>query len=191
MNLNIKKLKSHIEDTFSLINNDNLIDNLFKLKSKILKIKNKKKKILIIGNGGSAATASHVSVDLTKNSKVETINFNEADFLTCFANDFGFEHMFEKALEYYCEKGDLVIILSVSGNSINLVNAAKYCIRKKIDLVTFSGNTKKNKILTLNKKNLNFFINSKAYNQVEIIHHFFLLTLVDLIIGKFKYGTNI
>ena len=44
MNLNIKKLKSHIEDTFSLINNDNLIDNLFKLKSKILKIKNKKKK---------------------------------------------------------------------------------------------------------------------------------------------------
>ena len=48
------------------------------------------KKIILVGNGGSAAMASHVSVDLTKSCKIRAINFNEADLLTCFSNDFNF-----------------------------------------------------------------------------------------------------
>ena len=57
-------------------------------------------KILIFGNGGSAAIASHFSVDLTKNAKIKCLNFNEASLITCLANDYGFEHWAEKAIEF-------------------------------------------------------------------------------------------
>ena len=66
---------------------------------KILKeIKRKRKKVILVGNGGSAAMASHVSVDLTKICKIRAINFNEADLLTCFANDYGYENWVQKIL---------------------------------------------------------------------------------------------
>ena len=65
------------------------------------------RKIIIIGNGGSAAMASHVSVDLTKNAGIKAINFNEADLLTCFANDYGYEHWVSQALKFYADKGEI------------------------------------------------------------------------------------
>ena len=55
--------------------------------NKINEIKQKPGKIIIIGNGGSAAIASHVSIDLTKAANIRTINFNEASLLTCFSNE--------------------------------------------------------------------------------------------------------
>ena len=68
---------------------------------KILKeIKKKNKKVILVGNGGSAAMASHVSVDLTKMCKIRAINFNEADLLTCFSNDYGYENWVKKALSF-------------------------------------------------------------------------------------------
>ena len=102
------------------------------LKKEILKIRNRGKKIIIAGNGGSAAIASHFSVDLTKNAKVRCINFNEADLLTCFSNDYGYEKWIENAIKYYCDKGDMLILVSSSGESKNIVNAAKYFKKKKL-----------------------------------------------------------
>ena len=65
------------------------------------KIKKNKKKIVILGNGGSAAIASHVSVDLTKQCGIRAINFNEADLITCFANDYGHDNWMKEALKKY------------------------------------------------------------------------------------------
>ena len=62
---------------------------------------NTSKKILWCGNGGSAAIASHFSVDLTKNARVRCVNYNESDLLTCFSNDFGYDKWVEKCIEYY------------------------------------------------------------------------------------------
>ena len=76
-----------------------------------------KKKIIIAGNGGSAAMASHLAVDFTKAAGIRAINFNEADLITCFANDYGYEHWLEKALEAYADPGDLAILISSSGKS--------------------------------------------------------------------------
>ena len=73
------------------------------------------KKVILVGNGGSAAMASHVAVDFTKASGIRAVNFNEADLITCFANDYGYEHWVEKALEAYADQGDLVILISSSG----------------------------------------------------------------------------
>ena len=70
--------------------NENLIKKIISAKEEFLKIKETNNKIMIFGNGGSAAIASHVSVDLTKNAKIRCFNFNESDLITCFSNDYGY-----------------------------------------------------------------------------------------------------
>ena len=166
-----------------IIKNLHAVDDFFLtgLEKLILKVKKKKKKIIICGNGGSAATASHVSVDLTKNAGVKTMNFNEYDLITCFANDFGYENWVSKSLEYYAEKEDLLIMMSCSGNSMNLVNAAKYAIKNEIKLVTLTGCNKNNKLNSF-KSNLKYWVNSNNYNNIEVLHHVILLSITDKII---------
>ena len=140
-------------------------------------------KILIFGNGGSAAIASHVSVDLTKNANIRTVNFNEADLITCFSNDYGYDKWVEKAVEFYGDEGDILILISSSGRSPNMINACKSAKNKKISkIITFTGHDKNNPLSKLG--DINFWIDSKAYNFVENIHQVWLLTIIDLIIGK-------
>ena len=149
------------------------------------KIKNNNK-IYIVGNGGSASIASHVSVDLTKNALVRCVNFNEADLITCFSNDYGYDKWVEKAVEFYGDEGDILILISSSGRSPNMINACKSAKNKKISkIITFTGHDKNNPLSKLG--DINFWIDSKAYNFVENIHQVWLLTIIDLIIGKREY----
>ena len=183
----IKFLDNYFKEYLSLIKpNQNTTNKLISVSELVLKTKKNKKKIMIAGNGGSAAIASHFSVDLTKNAKIRSINFNEADLITCFSNDFGYENWLYNAIKFYADKNDLLILVSVSGESKNIVNAAKYA--KKIGikkLITFTGCRNSNKVKSYG--DINFWINSKSYNHVENAHQFLLLTLVDLVIGKSNY----
>ena len=70
---------------------ENIIKKILTVKKLLLECKKKNKKVIIFGNGGSSAIASHFSVDLTKNSGIRCVNFNEYDLITCFSNDFGYE----------------------------------------------------------------------------------------------------
>ena len=114
-------------------------DDLLAAVAKIQAVAQRGKKLIIAGNGGSAAMASHVSVDFTKAAGIRAINFNEADLLTCFSNDYGYERIFEKAVDFYGDKGDLLILISSSGNSPNVINAAKYAKNLDIEVITYSG----------------------------------------------------
>ena len=113
---NLKKLISF---------NESDLKKIILFKSLLQKVKKSRKKLLIFGNGGSAAIASHFSVDLTKNAKVRCNNYNEADLITCFSNDYGYEHWVAKAVEFYGDEGDMLILISSSGSSANILNAAK------------------------------------------------------------------
>ncbi len=146
------------------------------------------KKIIIAGNGGSAAMASHVSVDFTKAAGIRAINFNEADLITCFANDYSFERVFEKAIEFYGDEGDLLILISSSGSSANVVNAAKRAKELNMGVITFSGFNSDNPLGQTG--DINFWVDSKAYNIVEMTHHVWLLAIVDYIIGNIYYNAN-
>jgi D-sedoheptulose 7-phosphate isomerase len=139
-------------------------------------------KVIFVGNGGSAAMASHVSVDLTKAGGVRTQNFNEADLLTCLANDYGYEHWVEKALEFYGTPGDLVVLISSSGRSPNIVNGANAARALKMRPVTLSGFDADNPLRSLG--DLNFWVNSRSYNVVEMTHHIWLLAAVDRIVAS-------
>jgi len=159
-----------------------------KVINKILKIKkNKKNKIFILGNGGSSAISNHVATDLIKNAKVKTVSFSDSSLITCLSNDYGHDKWMKKALEFNLNKGDLVILISSSGNSKNIINAAKFCFQKKIDLITFSGMTSKNKLIKENKRGVNIWVDSKSYNIIEISHLTILLYIVDRVIGKLIY----
>ena len=185
-----KYLEKYFNDLRNVINFDSdKIKNLIEVSEVLLKANRKGKKTLIFGNGGSAAIASHFSVDLTKNARVRCVNYNESDLLTCFSNDFGYEKWVEKSIEYYGDEDDVIILISAGGNSQNMLNGAQKAKEKKFNkIITFTGNEKDNKLSKLG--DINFWIDSKAYNLIENAHQALLLSLVDLIIGKSEYPPN-
>ena len=128
----------------------------------INKLKTNRGKIILAGNGGSAAMASHVAVDFTKAAKVRAINFNEADLITCFGNDYGYENWVTEAIRAYSDDNDLIILISSSGQSDNIVNAAKFSKEKNLDLITLSGFKSSNPLREIGDVNL--WINSDNYN---------------------------
>ena len=138
------------------------------------------KKVIVVGNGGSAAMASHVAVDFTKAASIRAINFNEADLITCFANDYGYEHWVEKALEAYADSGDLVILISSSGKAQNILNAAKKAKEMGLSVITVSGFLSDNPLRKLG--DLNLWVDSTEYNIVEMTHHVWLVAIIDYLI---------
>ena len=183
-------VKTYLEDFSVLVKpNDQIIEKIISVKNTLIQAKKNNAKIMIFGNGGSAAIASHVSIDLTKNANIRSVNFNEADLITCFANDYGYEKWIEKAIDFYADNKDILILISSSGKSPNMINACKTARSKKMSkIITFTGHNKNNPLSKLG--DINFWINSKAYNFVENTHQVWLLTIVDLIIGKREYPPN-
>ena len=179
--------KEHLKVISNFLEDNELIDKSEKIKKEIEKIKKNRGTVYFFGNGGSQSTASHASVDFNKNAGIKSKHYNDPTMLTCFANDYGYENSIKKIIEFYCTKTDLVILISVSGNSKNLVNAAKFCIKNKIKLITFTGNSIKNALIYTNKKGINFFVNHKGYNIVETIHSTYILSIVDSFVGKSAY----
>ena len=116
-------LSSYLNDFSDLVKpDDKIILQLEKVANLLKTVNSDGKKTLIFGNGGSAAIASHFSVDLTKNAGLRCVNYNEADLITCFANDYGYAHWVEKAVDFYGDEGDVLIVISSSGSSENMLN---------------------------------------------------------------------
>ena len=138
------------------------------------------KKVIVVGNGGSAAMASHVAVDFTKAAGIRAITFNEADLLTCFSNDYGYENWVVEALKAYADEGDVAILISSSGTSKNIVNGALKAKEIGLKIITLSGFSKENDLNT--KGDINFWLNSTSYNNVEMTHHIWLVAIVDYLI---------
>ena len=182
-------IKNYLNDFSTLIKPDEeILKKLVIVKNILIKSSRNGGKILIFGNGGSAAIASHVSVDLTKNARIRAVNFNESDLITCFSNDYGFERLVEKSVDFYADKKDCLILISSSGKSKNMINACKAAKRKKIKIISFTGHSTNNPLSKLS--DLSLWINSKAYNFIENTHQLWLLTICDLIIGKKEYSAK-
>jgi D-sedoheptulose 7-phosphate isomerase len=153
-----------------------------------LKVKAGGGKLLFAGNGASASIASHGAVDFSKQGKVYARDFNEANLLTALANDYGFEQWMVRALDIYANPGDAVVLISSSGRSPNVVNAARFAKERGLSLVTFSGFAADNPLRQLG--DINFWIDSRAYNIVECVHMIWLTMVCDLIIGQREYGVS-
>lgn len=161
-----------------------LINSLQILRKKILECKKNRKKVIIFGNGGSAAIASHFALDLTNVAKIRCVNFCDSSLITCLSNDYGYDNWIYKALEFYADKGDLLILISSSGMSKNMINAVKKNNIKFSSIVTFTGFNKNNHLKKLG--NLSFYVSSNIYNVIENIHQIWLLSIVDSLPRKSK-----
>jgi D-sedoheptulose 7-phosphate isomerase len=139
-------------------------------------------KVIVVGNGGSAAIASHIAVDFTKAAKIRAINFNEADLITCYANDYGYDQWVVQALQSYADKGDLAILISSSGKSPNIVNGARKAKEMGLSVVTLSGFDANNPLRA--SGDINLWVESSAYNAVEMSHLVWLLSIVDYLVGQ-------
>jgi D-sedoheptulose 7-phosphate isomerase len=181
-------LIDYYEECANFLTKVDVNQNCINAKEMILKTKKLGKKLIFAGNGASASIANHASLDFTKQGTVKSVNFNESAFITAFANDFGYGHWIEKALECYGESGDTLILISSSGNSENVVNAARYARKHGINVITFTGFSESNSLKEAG--HINFWIDSKAYNIIEGVHQIWLLSICDLIIGKKEYSVS-
>ncbi len=138
-------------------------------------------KLIFIGNGGSAAIASHMATDYSKNGDVRSLALNDSSMLTCLGNDLGYENVFAKQIEMYARPGDLVIAISSSVRSANILNAVKAAPAAKCGIVTFSGFAADNPLRKLG--DINFYIASDRYGFVEIGHLTICHAILDFLCG--------
>ena len=130
------------------------------------------------------AYLTHSNVKGVSPLAARAITFNESSLITCYANDYGYQNWVKEALKSHAKKDDTIILISSSGESLNIINAAKFAKDNKLKLITFSGFNKNNSLSKLG--DLNIWVNSSNYNYVEITHNNFLLILVDLV----KFNLN-
>jgi len=158
----------------------NLDETLETAINMILEASNAEGKLIFIGNGASAAIASHMATDFWKNGRVKAIAFNDASGLTCVSNDFGYRHVFEKPIEMFAEAGDILIAISSSGQSENILLGAEAARRIGARVITLSGFAQKNPLRSMG--DINLYVPVDEYGYVEVIHHSLCHCLVDTII---------
>jgi len=158
------------------------------LASRLFLARNKSgNKLIFIGNGASAAMASHLSADFWKNAGMKAVAFNDIALLTAVSNDCGYQHVFEKPVEVFADKGDVVVAISSSGKSENILKAVKAARSKRCDIITLSGFKEGNPLGKLG--DINFYVHSCSYGPVEIIHHSICHCILDTII-QFKQSNS-
>ena len=153
---------------------DEIISELVK---KFLEIKQANNTVYFIGNGGSAGIALHMTVDFLKNGRMRTCDMLNPTVLTCLGNDFGYECVFSKQLEIIANPNDLLVAISSSGESANILNAVKVAREKQCQIITLSGFKSDNSLTKLG--DLNLHVPSMNYGTVESIHNMILQDVVD------------
>lgn len=134
----------------------------------ILSVKSGTGKVMVIGNGGSAAIASHMQSDLCRAVGVGAMVFNQAPMLTALANDYGYACVFERPVELWAHAGDLLVAISSSGQSENILRAVQAAATRGCQIITLSGFNADNPLRQLGS--VNFYIPSPDYGYVEVAH---------------------
>lgn len=152
------------------------------LTDRFMEHKRNESQVFFIGNGGSAAIASHMTADFMKNGGMKTYSLYDNAVITCMGNDYGYEYVFSRPLEFLGKENDLLVAVSSSGNSSNIINAINIAREKKMEVITFTGFKKDNQAKQLGT--VNVYVASEKYGIVESIHNIMLQQIVDMIMEK-------
>ncbi len=136
------------------------------------------RKVMLIGNGGSAALVSHTQNDLCASVGIRAMVFNEASLLTALTNDYGYATAFKRLVDLWADPADLLIAVSSSGKSENILQAVQAAIERGCQVITFSGFLSSNPLRTFG--DLNFYVASDVYGLVETSHMALMHALTDL-----------
>jgi D-sedoheptulose 7-phosphate isomerase len=138
-------------------------------------------KVMFIGNGGSAAIASHMSEDFSKAAGIRAMCFSDAATLTCLGNDYGYQHVYEKQIEWLGRTGDMLVAISSSGRSPNILKGVEAARAHKAQVLTLSGFDADNPLRRMGDVNL--YLPSKQYGFVEAGHLALLSAVCDFAMG--------
>lgn len=138
-------------------------------------------RLLFCGNGASAAFASHMALDWTKNGGVTSQSFNDAALQTALVNDLGASRVFADPVRWYGKVGDALVTISSSGNSPNILSAVEEARKIDLQVVTFSGLKPDNRSRSLG--DLNIYLPAKTYGVVECGHQILLHMWLDAFMG--------
>lgn len=137
------------------------------------------RKLIFIGNGASASISSHMATDFWKNGGIRAVAFNDSSLLTCIGNDYGYPQVFEKPVEMFADRGDILFAISSSGKSENILRGVRSACAKECRVVTLSGFSGDNPLNVMG--DLNFYVPSQSYGPVEIIHHSICHCILDVL----------
>lgn len=133
--------------------------------------------VFFIGNGGSAGICTHSANDYSKNGGIRCLALHDGAVLTCLGNDFGFEYIFSKQIEFHARKGDVLIAISSSGCSADILRGVEAAKQKGMYVCTFSGFLEDNPLRTLG--DLNWYVSSPEYGFVELAHQIIIHCALD------------
>lgn len=133
--------------------------------------------VYIVGNGGSAAIASHAAIDFINMDKMRAVSMLDPAVTTCISNDYGYEYVYSKQLAQFIKKEDVLIAISSSGKSRNIINAVNTSESIGAKTITLSGFSENNPLRQAGDYNI--WLNSTNYGQVEIGHAFVLHYITD------------
>lgn len=169
--LNNVKITTHLHET--VIVDQGLHDVI----TYFLSAREKKGTVYIIGNGGSAAIASHASIDFINMTKMRSHALLDMSVTTCISNDYGYDQIYAKQLAQFIRPEDILIAISSSGQSKNITNAVAVAKMHGAKIITLSGFSEDNPLRMMG--NYNIWLNSRDYGQVEIGHAFILHYFTD------------
>lgn len=176
---NLERVQMYMENNSSCRDYEEAMEKLVGL---FTDIKKSGKQVFFIGNGGSAAIASHMTADFMKNGGMNTYSLYDNAVTTCMGNDYGYEYIFSKPMEFLVQEGDLVVAISSSGNSSNIVNGIVTAKKKKAEVITLTGFSEDNKARGLG--DINLHVPCAKYGIVESIHNLILQQIVDTIMDR-------
>lgn len=166
------------DDTGSRVEHDSAIGSTISL---MHSVRDSLNKIIFVGNGGSAAIASHMAIDYSKNGRLPAVAMNDGAALTCLANDLGYENVFAEQIDLHGREGDLLIAISSSGASENILKAVTAARRKQCHIVTMSGFSADNPLRQMGS--MNWYIESSEYGFVEVSHLTICHAILDIEMG--------
>lgn len=134
-------------------------------------------KVMLVGNGGSAAIAAHLEMDLGNRARIPARCFNSAPALTALANDHGYDAAYERLVATHAQRGDLLVAISSSGQSQNILRAVNAAVDAGCSVLTLSGFQPDNPLRA--HGDLNFYIDSSHYGEVEVAHELIAHHLAD------------
>jgi D-sedoheptulose 7-phosphate isomerase len=138
-------------------------------------------KIMFIGNGGSMGIATHMAIDFSKNGKMRATAFGDGAVLTCLGNDLGYESVFAHQVDWHARPGDVLIAISSSGQSANILNGVAKARERGSRVITFSGFRDDNPLRS--SGDINLYVRSMEYGFVEVAHQALIHAVLDLDLG--------
>jgi D-sedoheptulose 7-phosphate isomerase len=150
-------------------------------------VKKSEKQLFWVGNGGSAALAGHSALDYFRTAGFKSLAFNDGPLLTCLGNDFGYADVFSRPLSLYAGKDDLLVAISSSGKSENILRAVAAAREKGCRVVTLSGFAPDNPLRR--QGDVAFYAPSGGYGYVELVHGILCHSFLDLFMQRERGGT--